>query len=53
MNNTNDNIEKICNFYLSDWHFTVMMLPYINNEINKKTQISTIFEKDISQKVKT
>lgn len=53
MKNTNDNIEKICNFYMSDWHFAVMILPYINNEINSNTQIITIFEKDISPKVKT
>ena len=53
MNNTNDNIEKTCNFYMSDWHFTVMVLPYINSEINQNTQIINIFEKDISQKVKT
>lgn len=53
MKNTNDNIKKICNFYMSDWHFTVMLLPYINKEINMKTQIFTIFENDITQKVKT
>lgn len=53
MKNTNDNIKKICNFYMSDWHFVVMLLPYINNEINMKTQIITIFEKDMTEKVKT
>ena len=53
MKNTNDNIKKICNFYMSDWHFTVMLLPYINKEINMKTQIFTIIENDITQKVKT
>ena len=53
MKNTNDNIKKMCTFYMSDWHFTVMLLPYINKEINMKTQIFTIFENDITQKVKT
>ena len=53
MKNTNDNLEKICNFYMSDWHFTVMLLPYINKEINMQTQIITIFEKDMTEKVKT
>ena len=53
MNNTNDNVEKVCNFYMSDWHFTVMILPYINKEINQNVQIITFFEKDISQKFKT
>ena len=53
MKNTNDNLEKICNFYMSDWHFIVMLLPYINKEINMQTQIITIFEKDMTEKVKT
>ena len=52
MKDTNDNIKKICNFYMSDWHFTVMILPYINKEINNKTQIITLFEKDMTEKVK-
>lgn len=53
MNYTNDNMKKICNFYMSDWHFTVMILPYINKEINKGTKVITIFERDIEEKVKT
>lgn len=53
MKYTNDNVKKICNFYMSDWHFTVMLLPYLNKEINKGTKIITIFEKDMTDKVKT
>lgn len=53
MNYTNDNVKKICNFYMSDWHFTVMLLPYINREINKKTKVITILEKDMTDKVET
>lgn len=53
MNFTNDNLKKICNFYMSDWHFTVMLLPYINREINKKTKVITILEKDMTEKVET
>ena len=51
MNYTNDNVKKICNFYMSDWHFTVMILPYINKEINKNTKVITILEKDMTDKV--
>lgn len=51
MNYTNDNIKKICNFYMSDWHFTVMLLPYINKEINRNTKIITVLEKDMTDKV--
>jgi hypothetical protein len=38
-------IKKICNFYVSDIHLSVMLLPYINNEINDDVEITTIFEK--------
>lgn len=53
MNYTNDNVKKICNFYMSDWHFTVMLLPYINKEINNKTKVIAILEKDMTDKVET
>ena len=39
------NIKKICNFYVSDVHLSVMLIPYINNEINEDVEIATIFEK--------
>ena len=38
-------IKKICNFYVSDIHLSVMLLPYINNEINEDVEVTTIFEK--------
>lgn len=41
---TNDNIKKICNFYVSDWHLAVMLLPYINKEINKGTKLLLFFK---------
>lgn len=49
---TNDNIKRICNFYVSDWHFAVMLLPYINNEINKGVKITTIFESSMEENIK-
>ncbi len=39
------NIKKICNFYVSDIHLSVMLLPYINNEVNEDVEVTTIFEK--------
>lgn len=53
MGYTNDNIKKICNFYVSDWHFAVMLLPYINKEINAGVKITTIFEKDMKNNIET
>lgn len=38
-------IRKICNFYVSDVHLSVMLIPYISREINKDVEITTIFEK--------
>ena len=48
-----NNIEKLCSFYVSDWHLVTMLLPYINKEINEKANIITILEKDIDKNVET
>ena len=39
------NIKKLCNFYVSDVHLSVMLLPYISKEINNDVEVTTIFEK--------
>ena len=49
----NKNIEKLCGFYVSDWHLVTMLLPYINKQINEKANIITILEKEIEENVKT
>ncbi len=48
-----NNIEKICSFYVSDWHLVTMLLPYINRQINEKANIITILENNIENNVKT
>ena len=40
-------IEKVCCFYASDWHLTVMLLPYINKNIDEKNKIYMKFEHSI------
>ena len=40
-------VEKICSFYVNEWHLVTMVLPYINKEINEKANITTILENDI------
>ena len=50
---TNDNIKKICNFYVSDWHLAVMLLPYINKEINKGPKITTVFQNNMKNNIET
>ena len=52
MKNTNENIEKICNFYVSDTHFAVMILPFVNKEIDYNKKIIPIFEDNNVENVK-
>lgn len=39
------NIKRLCNFYVSDLHLSVMLLPYISKQIDEDVEITTIFEK--------
>lgn len=48
-----NNLTKLCSFYVSDWHLVTMLLPYINQKINEQAKIATILEKDIKQNVET
>lgn len=48
-----NNIERLCSFYVSDWHLVTMLLPYINKQINEKANIITILENNIEENVKT
>lgn len=52
INNNDTQLEKLCGFYVSDWHFTTMLLPYINSKIDEKAKVITILEKDIEKNVK-
>ena len=49
----NKKIEKLCSFYVSDWHLATMILPYISSKIDKDTKIVTIFENNIKQNIET
>ena len=46
-----NNIEKLCSFYVSDWHLVTMLLPYINKQIDEKAKIITIWENDIEENI--
>lgn len=48
-----NNIERLCSFYVNDWHLVTMLLPYINKQINEKANIITILGNNIEQNVKT
>lgn len=53
MDFVNEKVEKICSFYVSDWHLVTMLLPYINKKIEEKSKITTILEKDIESNIET
>lgn len=43
-----NNILKICSFYVSDWHLTAMLLPYIEAAEEKNEHLNTLLETNIS-----
>lgn len=45
-------ILKICSFYVSDWHLTAMLLPYVEEAEEKDENLNTILEKNISYNMK-
>lgn len=47
------NIKKLCNFYVSDLHLSVMLLPYLSRQINEDVEITTIFEKIEKRNIET
>ena len=47
-----NNLTKLCSFYVSDWHLVTMLLPYINKKINEQAQIATILENNVEENVK-
>ena len=43
---------KLCSFYVSDWHLTAMLLPYIEEAKERDEHLNTILEKNISYNMK-
>ena len=46
-------IEKLCSFYVSDWHLVTMILPYISCRADENVKIITILENDIEKNIQT
>ena len=47
-----NNKLRICSFYVSDWHLTAMLLPFIEEKTEKGEIINTILEKYITYNMK-
>ena len=52
MRKENQNIEKLCSFYVSEWHLVTMLLPYINSKLEENAKVITILENDIEENIK-
>lgn len=46
-------LEKVCNLYASDMHFCMMLVPFINNNMEEGKEVINIFEKDLKENIKT
>ena len=44
-------IQKICGFYVNDWHFTTMILPYVRKEIEGNKKVITFFQESIQSNI--
>ena len=47
----NKKIEKICSFYVSDFHLEMILLPYINKKIEENAKIVIQTEKDLTDSI--
>ena len=52
MKKGNQRIERLCSFYVSDWHFATMLLPYLNCKIEKNAGVITILENNMEENIK-
>ena len=47
--NTNEDVkkqERVCSFYVSDYHFEIITLPYIEKEIKENNDVIILTEND-------
>lgn len=47
-----ERLEKVCSFYVNDWHLTTMILPYIKKAIEKEVVVITALENGIQNNIK-
>ncbi len=51
MKDQENQMKKVCGFYVNEMHFTTMILPYIRKEIEAKDELITILQKDMKVNV--
>lgn len=52
MDSKEKSTEKMCSFYVSDFHLEMILLPYINKKIERKEDIIISTEKDLDDTMK-
>ena len=43
--------QKICSFYVSDYHLEMMLVPYINKKIENNENVTIETEKDLKETI--
>lgn len=51
MKENENNVSRVCSFYVNDWHLTTMLLPHINRTINENRKVLTILESGIKNNI--
>lgn len=49
----NQSAEKVCSLYVNNMHLIVMLIPYIEKELERGRKIVTILEDDLKEEVET
>lgn len=47
----NRKIEKICNFYVSEFHLEMILVPYLSEKLKEEEPINIISEKNLNQSI--
>ena len=45
--------EKVCTFYVSDYHFEMTILPYLDKKITNQDKIVLLTQNNLEKSVKT
>ena len=47
----NKKTERICSLYVNEMHLVVMLIPYIEKNLERNVKIVTILEKDLNNEL--
>ena len=53
MNKNQKTKEKTCAFYVSDYHFEMISLPYINKKLDESKEVIVLTENNLKETIKT